>query len=499
MTLLVVLVCVAALLAAGRWWAKPRFRPERGKLRLDRPPRDDPRRETVNLVGIPAPIDCLKLGVLFLGVPGTGKTVALTRLGRSYWRRAAREVRLDFKNEAYPQLEKDLPKDRPIWQMNVFDRHPTVASLNLAETFTNFALAHRLGYALVSDLKGDHQPFFRNAARALVVAVVELLARRRAEAQRPWRLRDVLAVASAREVLEAVMGTDPDARDCYAQFMHHGDSAKDVFSTLHGCLSRFKAYAVADFAVARQVSLREFMGSRGVMILGVDPEIMKVQLPLYQLLMHLVVEASLLRQLPGDRTVLCLDEIAMLEEVGDLVVTACATGRSSNLAILAATQSLSLLRHRLGKENEESLRALLQTVVAFQLRDPEDARWVAELVGKYEGVVWKPSGVPNSPTWSADVVERYLVHPQEVMRLPLAGGPGGRVACCVASSTLGSLRVEESFAKAVDGLEPPGSYEYRRRDLSAMGLGPFGEEDCKALGIPLSNQLVSVLSERKKK
>lgn len=239
------------------------------------------------------------------------------------------------------------------------------------------------------------------------------------------------------------------------------------------------------------------MKAKGVMVLGVDPALLKVQLPLYQLVLKLIVEECLLRQAPGDHTVLGLDEIALIDNLGELVVNAGAAGRGSNLAILAATQTFALLRERLSKENAEAVCALLQTLVAFRVGSPDDARWVADMVGKYEAVLWKPTLGPGT-SWSADVVERHVTHPQDVLKMPLADAGWDRMTCVVASSTLGSLYVEGPFLKPLQGTPRPGAYRSARRDLTKLRLEPFTEADCQDLGIPVNDKMLAHFAKRRK-
>jgi len=247
--------------------------------------------------GIMLPIDFAYLGMALLGEIGSGKTTILVQylecvLALVASRCGCRLVLFDPKREFTGLVLGRLPRQTPVFLANPFDVR--CARWRIADDITSYGDAYQLAHCLIPEDRAESQKFFRDAARAVLKAVIlGLIAR----APGRWDLRDVLYLCRSRRRLIWFLRLTPETRDYADQYLL-ARSGRDVVATLGSLIDRYSA-AVACMQTAKaSFSLREFLDSDGVLILGLDDSFAEALKPLYSLIISLLKDLILLRNDP---------------------------------------------------------------------------------------------------------------------------------------------------------------------------------------------------------
>jgi hypothetical protein len=152
---------------------------------------------------------------LICGMIGSGKTTAIQLFLQSIAPRFRADratpeqlILFDAKCDAVPMLV-DLGlrlEQENVWLLNPFDERSAV--WDLGEAIQDPAMARHLATLLVPEEAQSTAPYFSNAARELVVAVLTAL---HARCGADWTFRDLLCALSSRDFILAVTAHHPRA------------------------------------------------------------------------------------------------------------------------------------------------------------------------------------------------------------------------------------------------------------------------------------------------
>lgn len=401
------------------------------------------------------PLEVLSKPTILFGLPGTGKTsllnIAIKSLIGLFRRHVDRTrfVFLDVKNELPRRLHASIPSNVPIHFLNPLDARSSV--LDFPNIFASRSDVDQLAYTICPPIAGDQTPYFRNAARQIIALVVSVLQKHRSKASRPWGLFELCSIISDKRLLRRVMFCDYEARSFYRSTLGpKNKAAGDVFSTLRSVIQPLIPAALVELESPTRLNLKDFLREDGVAVLGIPPTGSQSVLPLFNVFIRRLIEEAQVHSTAEDRLFLILDEVGMLDRaVVEAIVNATCLGRSHNIHVIAATQSVELLEAKFGSDQAHAFLASCATTVAFRCASKKTADYVVGRMGNQEGIVlltsWTCAGQHSSTTTTQQLHIRATVLADEVLHAPLADPVADTMTFWTVCPTIGNAKVTTPF------------------------------------------------------
>jgi type IV secretory pathway TraG/TraD family ATPase VirD4 len=206
---------------------------------------------------------------LILGAVGSGKTKIMESLMKTFLPTLnlldGRALILDPKHEFYRYIDSLDLGVRTI----IFD--PTdvrCASWKVAEDILDEDDAGTLAEIFVLTNERASQPFFDDAARALLRGVVEAHIR---TMPKRWTLRHIVYCMRSMERIKALLKTTDEGKDLIQQYLSKEKLAQDIMATVATKIGRFKTVAKSWHRAekaGRTVSIEEWMRGNFIILLG---------------------------------------------------------------------------------------------------------------------------------------------------------------------------------------------------------------------------------------
>lgn len=238
-----------------------------------------------------------------------------------------------------------------------------------------------------------------------------------------------------------------------------------------------------------KLNLKTLLREDGVVVLGVPPTGSQAVLPLFNVFIRRLIEEAQVNSHPEDRLFLILDEVAMLDRaVVDAIVNATCLGRSHNIHVIAATQSLELLEAKFGSDQAHAFLASCATTVAFRCASKKTADYVVGRMGNQEGIVLLTSWTQAkecSSTTSQQLHVRATVLAEEILHAPLADPIADSMTFWTVCPTVGNAKVKTPFVQETTVLGDPSYPNISPRSAGANALRPLTRSDWVALGLPV--------------
>ncbi len=415
------------------------------------------------------PLHCLSKPTILLGQPGTGKTSLITSVLQSITKLFERHpgrtriLILDSKLDSLEKLNSILPPDIPVHVLNPLDVR--FEALDWGGIFRTRGEIIQLSEMICPKISGDSSPYFRNWARALVAGTVYVLQIFAKKAERKWRLLDLIKILISKKTLRHVCYQTAETKSLFQTSLGtKADSSADIFSTLRSVIAPFIEIALTEARAKTAFNISDFLAKDGVVVLGIPPKSSGLAKPLFSVFIRRLVEESLVNpnRHKDDRLFLVLDEIAQLESsLVEPLNNAAALGRSSNIFIISATQSIEVLEQSFGEKATAAFLSCAENLVGFR-SSPKTADYLSKSFGNQEGLIKTtshsrgPNG--NSTTESFSFHTRPVVMAEEFMDLPLANPSRDRMEFYFRNPFLGSVFVTSKFMAKVllpaDGTYP---------------------------------------------
>lgn len=392
----------------------------------------DPKGAVFGLVGTdpmgkpaawPISADTLRKHMLLLGAIGTGKTNAMNCIlscVRSTMTRQDVMFVFDTKGDYYKEFYR--PGDVVISN----DRRATNGhGADYWNLFGEVAIdghedenAAEIAKAIFADrLERTSQPFFPNAGKDLLTALVLDICRRK---DRPERmnnealLRMLQTLTSARMVRLLSGHTDLTGMIPYIQDPKSGQTL-GVISELQ---SATRELFIGNFARKGGISIRNLVRQKGgrVVFVEYDLGIGGVLTPIYRLLFDLAIKEALCRneREPG-KVYFVLDEFSLLPRLNH-IDDGVNFGRSLGVTFLAGAQNVSQVYDAYGEDRANSLLSGFSTTVCFRLNDGKSRAFVKELNGKNGRITSYDSDV-RAKGMIDQYREAYVVEDHDLLNL----------------------------------------------------------------------------------
>ena len=325
---------------------------------------------------------------MICGTTGSGKTTAIELFLRSIAPRfqAGRQppeqlILFDAKCDVMPLLAAlGLRRDAGnVWLLNPIDRRS--ASWNLGEAIDSPVMARHLATLLVPEERHSSAPYFADAGREIVYAVLLALNRIAGE---DWDLRDVLCALDSPAHIRAVTARHPRAKVLAERILEDTLHGSGVLSTLGSKLGRFEQVAALWHTnqPPKPFSLRKFLKTSGVLVLGNDPLLRESFWPINAILLR-----SLTQEILGRRNTLqprhwfVLDEFRAMERV-DSIHELLNRGRSKGASVLLGIQSVEGLLEIYGEHGANDILTQCAHKTFLRAGGPKTAEWAEKFFGQ---------------------------------------------------------------------------------------------------------------------
>lgn len=412
------------------------------------------------------------------GTTGSGKSLSLRYLLQSILPSLgqfldARAVIYDAKRDILPILH-GMNLDLPIIVFNPFDARSY--AWDIAGDLTDPASAMEVASILIPTRRNDAHPFFAKAARAVLAGVLRVFMLTR---PKQWSLRDVVITVSDPAILKSVLSQTPAGQKLLAQYSEPETVFLNTLQTIATEFATLEPIAALWASSPRKITLREWVTSKSILVLGSDweySEAMKsVNRLIFRRLTQLVLNASESRD---RRTWFVIDE---LKEAGQLdgLTSLMSYGRSKGVRVALAFQDIDGLRHVFEERPANEIIGLCRNKSLLRIDSESTARWAAQTIGEALGVEYTKSvtrsSQGDSEATTEHIYKRDAVLPSELMRLP----PPDEESF-TGYHIIPSIGVFKSTWKYRSGLSPQGDIpEFTPRPAADQLITPWTPDEAR--------------------
>jgi len=322
-----------------------------------------------------------------VGSTGSGKTISIRLLMQSVLPMIGtgkdhRALIYDAKQDMYSIL-KGINPPCEVMILNPFDKRGV--AWDMAKDITSPATAQQIASILIPENKNASQPFFADAARHLLSGVLISFIK---NAPENWRLRDVLIALKSQERLKKVLLATPETSDLVEQYFSDATTARNVMSTVATKMQRYEFIAAAWSKAKKSISLRDWLKSESILILGNDEATRTALDAINQVIFKRLSELILAQTesetgITGRRTWIFLDELRQagkLEGLSSLLTK----GRSKGASVILGYQDIEGLREVYGHQLANEIAGQCANKAILRCDSSDTAKWASALFGERE-------------------------------------------------------------------------------------------------------------------
>jgi type IV secretory pathway TraG/TraD family ATPase VirD4 len=319
-----------------------------------------------------------------IGSTGSGKTIIIRSMMESILPRIStgqdlRALIYDAKRDMIPILVGQGMEEHII-SLHPFDERGS--AWDMAKDITSPAAADQAATVLIPHEKGSSNPFFTDAARALMTGVMTVFIRKCSE---KWTFRDVIVALKSATRIKTVLGECDETKDLIEQYFTNERTANDVMATLATKIQRYQYVAAAWEKAKESISLKEWMQSESILVLGNDEEARSAIDALNQVIFKRVSELILNQSESfSRRTWIFLDE---LKEAGELpgLTSLLSKGRSKGACVVIGFQDIEGLSAAMRDSRvAHEIVGLCANKAVLRLDSAETAKWASAQFGEQE-------------------------------------------------------------------------------------------------------------------
>lgn len=337
--------------------------------------------------------------MLLLGGIGTGKSNAFNHIIRQIRRTMTRDdvmvifdTKGDFYNEFYQPGDVVISNDNRADGGNGPDYWNIFKEIDVDDRMEENIL-EIVKTIFREKLEKTSQPFFPNAAKDLLNALILFLSRsEKSKDRRNNRaLRSILDsfdVESMIRILRAY--PDTKAMESYIADPKSGQTLGVVAELQQMVREIF----IGNFAKNGTLSMRRLIREKGARVIFVEYDlgIGGMLTPIYKLLMDLAIKEALCRKTNEGNVYFMIDEFRLLphlEHVDDGVNF----GRSLGAKFFLGVQNIEQVFHAYGNDLGRSILSGFSTLIAFRVADGTTREYIKEVFGKNLSITVYESGV----------------------------------------------------------------------------------------------------------
>lgn len=372
---------------------------------------------------------------LILGTAGSGKTLILrTLLGAALGKGNLdhhRAIIYDGKREFLPILAgMGIPTDR-ILCLNPADAR--CVSWNIAGDIGGRDDAVNITNTLIPEQhRGNDNPFFTRAARALVAEVFVCL---HTLSPGRWRLLDAINAMRSIETLKKILFMTVEGKECYERFFTAAvETSGGIISTLGLFIQEYDTISRIWARCDRSVTLSSWVNEHTILLLGFDANqaaVDRINQAVFQRLAQLISSQPERSGTASDQTWVMLDEMRFTGKL-PMLPQLTSFGRSKGVRVVLASQDIDGLNEVYGEHQTNEMLALCGNVAVLRILSPKTRQWASNFFGEFEA--WETdysestsvsrssgkggSSSSNTSGSSTRKVKREAILPAEFFDLP---------------------------------------------------------------------------------
>jgi hypothetical protein len=345
---------------------------------------------TILIAGsVPWPFGWTNKGIIYLGVPGCGKSVAIkaqrASLSPYYRQRGAlfREFVIDPTGTYWDHAARTLPPGVPM--LNLSPHFEGSRFWDVARETNNEPV---MLMNLVDGLMGVHEqsggmtssdPFWPRKARVVVQHLMTVFAER---AGPRWRLADVVRALWYPEFLAPILAQSASTRGSAAHEIT-GKMGKGITATASAELNQLGMVAAFSDSCGKGFTFREQFDRSVFMHLAFDPNIAEGYSRYSAAMAHMLYLVACRHGSELNRTFVFADEAREMRNFR--IPEMLARGRQFGLSLTLAAQGIEGLVSQWGEKATKEMMGLMQTIVAFA-STPDTAEYLCKMLGKRDGI-----------------------------------------------------------------------------------------------------------------
>ena len=354
--------------------------------------------------------------MLVCGIVGSGKTTVLQLFLQSIAQRFHPDrvrpeqlIVFDAKGDALPRLAAlGLHEGQEnFWVMNPADVRS--AEWSLGDAAQTPLMARQIAALLVPEEKNSSAPYFTDAARELVLAVIFALT---GTMRCNWTFRDLICALDSKATILATTKRHPRARVIVERIFADERHAFGALSTLGTKLGPFEQVAALWHSGRKRerFSVAKFLSKAGVLVLGNDPALKDSLWPVNAILLKALTQ-EILRgpETQRPRHWFLLDEFPGMNRV-ECIHDLLNRGRSKGASVALGFQSIEGLSNTYGENTANEIMGQCAHKTFLRAGSPKTAAWAESYFGKVRQV---ETTVSESYSWSGGHTVSYNRNRQE--------------------------------------------------------------------------------------
>ena len=341
--------------------------------------------------GVLLPARCGTEHFCVIGESGSGKTKTIQLLLKSVLPTIRtgsnrRAMIYDAKRDLFSILSS-FKLSCGVQTLHPFDKRGV--AWDIAKDVTDPMIAIEIATILIPENAGEKEPYFPQAARALLSGVLESLLR---HAPGKWTLRDAVLALRYPERARVLLKSSTDTRYLIEKYAGTSRTAKDIASTLENSLRRLSFVAAAWELATEKVSLVDWLkDGESVLLLGSSPKMESTFRELNRAILHRA--AQLIREQgeadregngrPPRQTWIVVDE---LREAGRLdgFYSLLVEGRSKGACVVLGFQDIPGLYSVYGRELAAEMIGLCSNKAFLRSSDNDTQEFASRSFGTQE-------------------------------------------------------------------------------------------------------------------
>ena len=377
---------------------------------------------------------------LFAGTSGSGKSLLQRHLLRDVLAGIdvgsdRRCLILDAKQDMVPFLLR-AGVSCPVYSLNPLESRtdfPISVCWDVAADVTSPPRALNFVAGLFPEEAGGQNRYWTDAGRHVVAGVVESFIR---HTPGQWSFSDFVFVNLNLKRIQSVLQRDEEGRDVWNAFLADDDTSLKVFTTIVSRVSYYRSVAALWQRCTKRLSIRKWLKSDSVLLLGTNATIAAALDPINELLFRVFVEEVDAQANSTSReTWAWIDEARLAKAMlrGERLAYFATKARSKGGVLCLSFQDIEGFRHACGSTQlADEIVAQCSYKMLARMESAESAKWAAGLVGQYETIEWFESesknGLRASQGQSAQRVQKDSVLPAEFFSIPIPSKRFGATA-----------------------------------------------------------------------
>jgi hypothetical protein len=286
---------------------------------------------------------------------------------------------------------------------------------------------------------GSSQPFFTDASRAVLSAVMTVFAKLKEADKKPWSLRDVITALRSSERIRLLVSIFPEVEEMVLPYLDDTWAFPSVLSTIATKMAPFEVVA-ARFeqakAAGRMLSLSDWLKTESILVVGSSPANRASLDPINRVIFRRLFDLMLDQENQRDAlTWVFLDEVREAGKIEGLS-SLLNQGRSKGVSVVLGFQEIEGMIQEYGEHVSAEIFGQCGYKSFLRTGSPKTAQWVEHYWGvshileaSYsDSVTHSKDGTSVTSGVNHSQQFRQAVHASSLMQFPPTGPRSGVLA-----------------------------------------------------------------------